>query len=138
MVVERSMNSDYLSNTYLVGQAGGEGFFVDAGGPVAPLIAAAERNDITPTHVLLTHHHGDHVQELGRLTERWPDLQVLAHPEEPVDGVTGEMLPGKVVRVGALEVTPLHTRATPSKEGMISSLMNLLMYTNERKAGLAF
>jgi glyoxylase-like metal-dependent hydrolase (beta-lactamase superfamily II) len=34
-------------------------------GPVAPLIAAAERNDITPTHVLLTHHHGDHVQELG-------------------------------------------------------------------------
>ena len=41
MVVERSMNSDYLSNTYLVGQAGGEGFFVDAGGPVAPLIAAS-------------------------------------------------------------------------------------------------
>src|SRR4029079_7160017 len=63
MVVERSMNSDYLSNTCLVGQAGGEGFFVDAGGPVAPLLAAAERNDITPTHVLLTHHHGDHVQE---------------------------------------------------------------------------
>ena len=48
MVVERSMNSDYLSNTYLVGQTGGEGFFVDAGGPVAPLVAAAERNDITP------------------------------------------------------------------------------------------
>ena len=34
MVVERSMNPDYLSNTYLVGQAGGEAFFVDAGGPV--------------------------------------------------------------------------------------------------------
>src|SRR3954468_9871725 len=73
MVVERSMNTDYLSNTYLVGQSGGAGFFVDAGGPVAPLFAAAERSDITPTHVLLTHHHGDHVQELGRLTERWPD-----------------------------------------------------------------
>ncbi|MEA2320525.1 MAG: hypothetical protein QOD81_375, partial [Solirubrobacteraceae bacterium] len=27
MVVERSMNSDYLSNTYLVGQEGGAGFF---------------------------------------------------------------------------------------------------------------
>jgi glyoxylase-like metal-dependent hydrolase (beta-lactamase superfamily II) len=109
MVVERSMNTDYLSNTYLVGQVGGAGFFVDAGGPVAPLIAAAERNDITPTHVLLTHHHGDHVQDLGRLTERWPDLEVLAHPDEPVDGVTGTMTPGETVRVGDLEITPLHT-----------------------------
>ena len=45
MVVERSMDPDCLSNTYLVGQAGGEGFFVDAGGPVAPLIAAAERHE---------------------------------------------------------------------------------------------
>ena len=109
MVVERSMNSDYLSNTYLVGQTGGEAFFVDAGGPVAPLIAAAERGSVTPTHVLLTHRHGDHVQELGRLTDRWPDLQVLAHPEEAVDGVTGTMTPGEIVRVGPLEVTPLHT-----------------------------
>ena len=87
MVVERSMNNDYLSNTYLVGQTGGAGFFVDAGGPVAPLIAAAERTGITPTHVLLTHHHGDHVQELGKLTDRWPDLQVLAHPDEPVERI---------------------------------------------------
>ncbi len=67
MVVERSMNSDFLSNTYLVGQEGGAGFFVDAGGPVSPLIAEAERHGIEPTHVLLTHHHGDHVQELGKL-----------------------------------------------------------------------
>ena len=28
---------------------------------------------MTPTHVLLTHHHHDHVDELGKLTERWPD-----------------------------------------------------------------
>jgi hydroxyacylglutathione hydrolase len=129
MVVERSMNSDYLSNTYLVGQAGGEGFFVDAGGPVAPLVAAAERNDITPTHVLLTHHPGDLVEELGRLTEGWPDLQVLAHPEEQVDGVTGEMLPGKVVRVGALEVTPLHTPGHTA--GMLSLLVEGNVFTGD-------
>ena len=59
MVIERSMDPNWLSNTYLVGQEGGEGFFVDAGGPVTPLIAAAERHEITPTHVLLTHHHHD-------------------------------------------------------------------------------
>src|SRR4051812_49775995 len=94
MVVERAMNNDYLSNTYLVGQPGGAGFFVDAGGPVAPLLAAAERNDITPTHVLLTHHHRDHVQELGKLTQRWPDVEVLAHPDEPIDGGAGPVAPG--------------------------------------------
>ena len=74
MVIERSMHPQFLSNTYLVGEPGGAGFFVDAGGPVSPLIAAAERHDMTPTHVLLTHHHHDHVDELGKLTERWPDL----------------------------------------------------------------
>ena len=36
---------------------------------MSPLIAAAERHDMTPTHVLLTHHHHDHVDELGKLTD---------------------------------------------------------------------
>src|SRR4051812_43095203 len=44
MIVERSMNTDYLSNTYLVAaQPGGEAFFVDAGGPVGPLIDQADQ-----------------------------------------------------------------------------------------------
>jgi glyoxylase-like metal-dependent hydrolase (beta-lactamase superfamily II) len=129
MVVERSMNSDYLSNTYLVGEPGGEGFFVDAGGPVAPLIAAAERHGITPTHVLLTHHHGDHVAALGELLERWPDLQVLAHPDEPIAGVTGTMTPGKPVQVGGLEVMPLHTPG--HTKGMLSLLVDGNVFTGD-------
>ena len=68
MIVERSMRTDYLSNTYLVAaEPGGEAFFVDAGGPVAPLIEKADELGLTPTHVLLTHRHGDHVEELGML-----------------------------------------------------------------------
>src|ERR671936_2707392 len=85
MLLERSMHPQFLSNTYLVGQEGGEGFFVDAGGPVGPLIHAAERHEMTPTHVLLTHRHHDHVAELAKLTERWPQMAVLAHPDERVD-----------------------------------------------------
>jgi glyoxylase-like metal-dependent hydrolase (beta-lactamase superfamily II) len=129
MVVERSMNSDYLSNTYLVGQEGGAGFFVDAGGPVSPLIAAAERHGITPTHVLLTHHHGDHVQELDKLLARWPDMQVLAHPDEPVDGITGTMEPNEVIRVGDLEVTTLHTPG--HTKGMLSLLVEGNVFTGD-------
>ena len=109
MVIERSMHPQFLSNTYLVGQEGGAGFFVDAGGPVGPLVHAADRHEMTPTHVLLTHRHHDHVAEVATLTDRWPDLLVLAHPDERVDGVTGEMAPDETVRVGDLEVRTLPT-----------------------------
>ena len=61
------MHPQFLSNTYLVADGqGGPAFFVDAGGPVEPLIEAAERLELTPTHVLLTHHHFDHVSEVER------------------------------------------------------------------------
>ncbi len=88
------MNEQFLSNTYLVCDGeGGPGFFVDAGGPVAPLIVAAERLGIEPTHVLLTHHHYDHVSELAKLLERWPRMAVLIHPleRESADGAWGHL-----------------------------------------------
>ncbi len=122
MILERSMADQWLSNTYLVAAArGGEAFFVDAGGPVAPLIEKAEEHDLRPTHVLLTHHHVDHVAELAQLLERWPDLQVLAHPDETVLGTTGELLPDQTLDVGGLEVRTLHTPGHTS--GMISLLV---------------
>ena len=44
MIVERVSHPQFLSNTYLVADgAGGPAFFIDAGGPVEPLIATAER-----------------------------------------------------------------------------------------------
>jgi glyoxylase-like metal-dependent hydrolase (beta-lactamase superfamily II) len=129
MVIERSMHPQYLSNTYLVGQEGGAGFFVDAGGPVAPLIAAAERHGMTPTHVLLTHHHHDHVDELSELTSRWPGMEVLSHPDERVDGVTGDLRPGDTVRVGGLEVQALHTPG--HTKGMLSLLVEGNVFTGD-------
>ena len=43
MLLERAMHPQFLSNTFLVADGeGGPGFFVDAGGPVEPLIEAAE------------------------------------------------------------------------------------------------
>jgi hypothetical protein len=50
MIVERSMHPDWLSNTYLVAAGpGSDGFLVDAGGPVRPLLDTAEREGITIT-----------------------------------------------------------------------------------------
>jgi glyoxylase-like metal-dependent hydrolase (beta-lactamase superfamily II) len=131
MVIERAMDPNFLSNTYLVGQEGGEGFFVDAGGPVTPLVAAAERHEITPTHVLLTHHHHDHVAELGKLMERWPGLEVLIHADERdlVPGATGTMAPGRPLQIGALSVTPLHTPG--HTRGMLSLLVEGNVFTGD-------
>jgi glyoxylase-like metal-dependent hydrolase (beta-lactamase superfamily II) len=123
MIVERAMDPDYLSNTYLVAaDEGGDAFFVDAGGPVQPLIEKADELNVTPTHVLLTHRHGDHVQQLGQLLERWPDLQVLAHPDEEVLGVTGTLNPDDEVTIGGLTVKALHTPGHTS--GMLALLVD--------------
>jgi len=117
------MNTDYLSNTYLVAaQPGGEAFFVDAGGPVGPLIDQADQLRLTPTHVFVTHRHGDHVRELGDLLERWPELAVLAHPDERVTGTTGDLRPDQELTAGGLPVTVLHTPGHTS--GMVALLVD--------------
>ena len=112
MIVERSMHPDWLSNTYLVAAGPGvDGFLVDAGGPVAPLLEKARADDIAITHVLLTHHHHDHVAELAAVADRHPDAHVLIHPDERelVDGATGDLRPGDELSVGGLSVRAIHT-----------------------------
>jgi hydroxyacylglutathione hydrolase len=110
MIVERSMSDGWLSNTYLVAAGpGGDAFLVDAGGPLAPLFAKADEQDLTVTHVLLTHHHHDHVAELDKALERWPEAQVLSHPEERVPGTTGDPNDGDELDIGGVKVRALHT-----------------------------
>ncbi len=80
------MSPQFLSNTYLVArEEGGEALFVDAGGPLEPLFDAVERHRLVPTAVLLTHHHFDHVSELGAIRERYPDVRVLADEREGIE-----------------------------------------------------
>jgi hydroxyacylglutathione hydrolase len=134
MIVERALNERFLSNTYLVADGeGGAGFFVDAGGPTAPLVAAAKRLRIEPTHVLLTHHHFDHVSDVGALCKRWPGLKVLIHPAEREllselgdvvgKGVeVGTIEAGEMLQFGLLEVRPLKTPGHTA--GMLSFLVS--------------
>jgi hydroxyacylglutathione hydrolase len=130
MIVERSMSDGWLSNTYLVAAGpGGDAFLVDAGGPLEPLIAAAEEHDLSVTHILLTHHHGDHVAELGKALERWPDATVLAHPEERVPGTTGDLSGGDEVRIGGLAVRALHTPGHTA--GMLALVVDGNVFTGD-------
>jgi hydroxyacylglutathione hydrolase len=150
MILERASHPQFVSNTYLLADGqGGPAFFIDAGGPVAPLIEAAGRLALTPTHVLLTHHHFDHVSEVAALRERWPDLQVLISARErelmdaqaagsgaaeasasQADGASsmGTIEAGETLGFGALEVRALHTPGHTA--GMLSFLVA------ERPAGV--
>jgi hydroxyacylglutathione hydrolase len=137
MLVERAMHPQFLSNTFLVADGeGGPAFFIDAGGPVAPLIEMAGRLGVTPTHVLLTHHHFDHVSDVGELQARWPKLEVLISERErelladaaasgggglPNPADMGSVEAGQTLRFGALDVRPLHTPGHTA--GMLSFLV---------------
>jgi hydroxyacylglutathione hydrolase len=128
MVVERSTHPQFVSNTFLVADGeGGPAFFVDAGGPVEPLIEAAQRRGLAPTHVLLTHHHYDHVCEVDKLKARWPQLEVLLSEREREllgeDASSyGTLDAGETRQFGALTVRPLRTPGHTG--GMLSFLVD--------------
>ena len=66
------MDPGWLSNAYLVAdEPGGVCVFVDSGAPLEPLLRVVEEESLTPTHLLLTHGHADHVAGNDRLVERF-------------------------------------------------------------------
>jgi glyoxylase-like metal-dependent hydrolase (beta-lactamase superfamily II) len=82
MIVERSMHESWLSNAFLLAdEPGGAAVFVDSGAPLEPLLSAVERERVTPTHLLVTHGHADHVAGNDELVERY-SLEVVTGPVE--------------------------------------------------------
>ena len=125
MIVERSMSDPWLSNTYVVAdELGGSAVMVDAGGPVAPLLEYINRGQFDLTHVLLTHHHHDHVADLEAVLRAHPGTPVLIHERERqfVEQATDTMAEGQTIQSGAMTIEPLHTPGHTS--GMLSLLFD--------------
>jgi glyoxylase-like metal-dependent hydrolase (beta-lactamase superfamily II) len=126
MIVERSLHPQFLSNTYLLAsEDGAEALFIDAGGPLEPLFEAVERRGLTPTVVLLTHHHYDHVCELDAIKERWPDVRVYADEREGIEGA-GPFADGAYA---GLDVRALHTPGHTG--GMLSFVVGDEVFTGD-------
>lgn len=126
MITERSMNDQFLSNTYLVAPGeGGEALFIDAGGPMEPLFEAVQRLGLTPTVVLLTHHHYDHISELDAIKQRWPDVRVYADEREGIENTE----PFSGGTYAGLDVRALHTPGHTA--GMLSFVIGNEVFTGD-------
>jgi hydroxyacylglutathione hydrolase len=123
--IERSLHPKFLSNAYLVyDEPGGTAVIVDSGAPPEPLLESIERNDLTPTHLLLTHHHHDHVERNADYKERF-GVEILAHPLEAarLSDVDRTVEAGDLVlETGGLRFGALHTPG--HTDGMLSFVCN--------------
>ena len=129
MIVERSMSDGFLTNTYLVAAGpSSDAFLVDAGGPLPPLFEKADEHGLNVTHILLTHHHHDHVCDLDEARRHWPEAKVLANPTEEIAD-TEPLNPGDTVTIGDLTVTAIHTPGHTG--GMLNLLVDDQLFTGD-------
>ncbi|WAC29168.1 hydroxyacylglutathione hydrolase [Ancylobacter sp. SL191] len=82
---------------------------------VAPILAALERENWTLTHILVTHHHTDHIAGVEALKERYGATVVAPRAErDTIPGVDVTVVDGDPVAVGSLVgrvlETPGHTK----------------------------
>ncbi len=112
MILQRVEQSDWLSNAYLVvDEPGGSGVLVDSNGVTDPLLERVDREGTEITHILLTHHHWDHVVGVEKLAKRY-GAPVLAHElcAAELDGkVTETLADGDTVESGELRIAAMHT-----------------------------
>ena len=110
MLVVTSHDPGPLSNSYLVGDApGGHALLVDGGTPTGPIHAALAEAQLTPTLLLVTHRHPDHIAHVREYARRY-GVPVVGHraEAEACGGFDVELGGGERFEVGDLRVTALH------------------------------
>ena len=106
VIVERAEHPTWTSNAYLVADGdGGHGVLIDSNGEEAPLLALVDERRLTVTHVLVTHHHADHVVKVGALARRFGvpvvGSRLTADAGVPIDQTIED---GTSIATGALTI----------------------------------
>ena len=116
--------SPLMTNCYLIGDETEKVCaVVDPGGSPEKVLAMIEKSGMTPTMILLTHGHYDHVRGIPGLLEKYPELPVYIHEAELCEAEAWNKrfwLPhlganqrtyadGDALTLGALPVQALHT-----------------------------
>lgn len=113
-----------MTNCYLIGDENEKiCAVVDPGGSPDRVLAMIERSGLTPTMILLTHGHYDHVRGIPGVLAKYPALPVYCHEKElcAAENKTERFfLPhvgdnqctyseGDTMKLGSLEIKVLHT-----------------------------
>ena len=112
MILQRVEQAEWLSNAYLVvDEPGGHGVLIDSNGVTDPLAERAEREGTEITHLLLTHHHWDHVFGMQELAKRFdvPIVASAATARSARRQGRRDFAEGDVIESGALRIEPLAT-----------------------------
>lgn len=110
MLVEKTMHSGWLSNTWLVAdRPGGHAVVIDTGGPMAPIVERIEELRLSLTHVLCTHHHHDHIAHNDDYRRRF-GCPVCGHASERelFGSLDTELGDGDELASGSLRIRALH------------------------------
>lgn len=110
MIVKKSLDPRWLSNTYLVAdKPGGHAVLIDTGAPPEPILRWIEELQVTVTHALCTHHHPDHLIHRDVYSERF-GCPICGHAsEEDLFGSLDQTLAdGEEIESGGLNVRALH------------------------------
>ena len=112
MIIERTEHPGWLSNAYLVAdRPGGQGVVIDGNGVVQPLLEQIERDEITITHVLLTHEDVDHVVDAEAFRSRFgaPIVASELSAEQVSFEVEQTIEDGETLQTGDLEIAAIAT-----------------------------
>ena len=114
MILQRVEQSEWLSNAYLaVDEIGGTGVLIDSNGATDPLCERVEREGTTITHIVLTHHHYDHVVGLDgsrrALRQSVRSSATRSARDLVDDAVTATIDHGDVLETGGLRIEAIHT-----------------------------
>ena len=100
----------FVDNYIWLVREGSAGAVVDPG-DAAPVIAYLQREGITLTAIIATHHHGDHVGGIRDLITRWP-VPVYGPASEAIPGRTQALIEGDAIVVPGIGL-PLSTLDIP-------------------------
>ncbi|KAA3604918.1 MAG: MBL fold metallo-hydrolase [Planctomycetota bacterium] len=110
MILRKTMNSRWLSNSWLVAdRPGGKAVLIDAGGPMAPILQWLQEERLELTHVLCTHHHVDHVLYAKNYRQRFQCPICGHHAERELFGdLQLSLQDGEEIRSGDLHLRAMH------------------------------
>jgi hydroxyacylglutathione hydrolase len=93
-----ALHDNYI---WMLADAASGGALVVDPGEAAPVLHALERDALSLTAILLTHHHADHIGGAAELAARFPDVAIYAPREDRIALAARRVGEGDVIEIAA-------------------------------------